>query len=348
MAGKCPGSGNPCTTSIGQHSHQIAIQPSQSIQANDGVTSFEPVQESFRLSHPFLPGPTLKHIPKGARQTCANRLIVLIRNVIENPEEEDAWMTLLQFGPDVLLKPARGGKRHNLTNTIKSRCADNKTGHVMSNIETTSRRNRNPEATLAAAVSSKIEDGNLKAAIRLLCSEETVAPFDSDTHAQLRAKHPPSSLHPSQIEPPDGFPSLILIGEAVADAIRSFPAGSSGGPDGLKPIHLSDTMACQEVKHELIAVVTEFLNLLMDGICPHPSDVGKARHLFVIRYSLLGIPWWLYTQNIQLINHFDFFSWNVYRRGYSSILNQKKIYIMIAKSGNDDGVGAYHADTIAQ
>ena len=188
--GKCLGSGKPCTTSIGQHSHQIAIQPSQSIQANDGVTSFEPVQESFRLSHPFLPGPTLKHIPKGARQTCANRLIVLIRNVIENPEEEDAWMTLLQFGPDVLLKPARGGKRHNLTNTIKSRCADNKTGHVMSNIETTSRRNRNPEATLAAAVSSKIEDGNLKAAIRLLCSEETVAPFDSDTHAQLRLNIP--------------------------------------------------------------------------------------------------------------------------------------------------------------
>ena len=177
-------------------------------------------------------------------------------------------MALLQFGPDVLLKPARGGKRHNLTNTIKSRCTDNKTGHVMSNTETTSRRNRNPEATLAAAVSSKIEDGNLKAAIRLLCSEETVAPFDSDTHAQLRAKHPPSSLHPSQIEPPDGFPSLILIGEAVADAIRSFPAGSSGGPDGLKPIHLSDMLACQEVKHELIAVVTEFLNLLMDGICP--------------------------------------------------------------------------------
>ena len=154
----------------------------------------------------------------------------------------------------------------------------------MSNIETTSRRNRNPETTLAAAVSSKIEDGNLKAAIRLLCSEETVAPFDSDTHAQLRASHPPSSLHPSQIEPPDGFPSiasataslikiklgpsLILIGEAVAHAIRSFPAGSPGGPDGLKPIYLSDMMGCQEVKHELIAVVTEFLNLLMDGICP--------------------------------------------------------------------------------
>ena len=77
------------------------------------------------------------------------------------------------------------------------------------------------------------------------------------------------------------------------------------------------------------------------------KDVGKARHLFLIRYSLLGIPWWLYTQNIQLINHFNFFSWNVYRRGYSSILNQKKNYIMIAKSGNDDGVGAYHADTIA-
>ena len=171
--------------------------------------------------------------------------------------------------PDVLLKPARGGKRHNLTNTIKSRCADNKTGHnIVSNIETTSHRKCNLEATLAAAVSSKIEDGNLKAAIRLLCSEETVAPFDSDTHAQLRAKHPPSSLHPSQIEPPDGFPSLILIGEDVADAVRSFPAGSSGGPDGLKPIHLSDMMACQEVKHELIAVVTEFLNLLMDGICP--------------------------------------------------------------------------------
>ena len=49
--------------------------------------------------------------------------------------------------------------------------------------------------------------------------------------------------------------------------MRSFPAGSSGGPDGLKPVHLSDMLTCQEVKHELIAVVTDLLNLLMDGIC---------------------------------------------------------------------------------
>ena len=56
------------------------------------------------------------------------------------------------------------------------------------------RRTRDPEATLVAAVSAKVEEGNLKAAVRLLCSDETVAQVCEETAAQLQEKHPPPPL----------------------------------------------------------------------------------------------------------------------------------------------------------
>ena len=61
------------------------------------------------------------------------------------------------------------------------------------------------------------------------------------------------------------------------------------------------------------------------------QDVGKARHSFVIRNTVVVIH-----AKYSIDKSVDFFSWNVYRGGLSSILNPKNMYIMIAKSGNDD------------
>lgn len=51
----------------------------------------------------------------------------------------------------------------------------------------------------------------------------------------------------------------------VATAIRSFPAGSAAGPDGL---HLLDLITCKEAGRELVSAITALTNLLLEGRCP--------------------------------------------------------------------------------
>ena len=50
-----------------------------------------------------------------------------------------------------------------------------------------------PAAALAATVSAKIEDGNIRAAVRLICSEDKPAPNTDATFMKLQEKHPAAS-----------------------------------------------------------------------------------------------------------------------------------------------------------
>jgi len=49
--------------------------------------------------------------------------------------------------------------------------------------------------------------------------------------------------------------------------ICSLPAGSSGGPDSLRPQHLLDLTNCKETGPELISAITVLVNLLLARIC---------------------------------------------------------------------------------
>ena len=48
----------------------------------------------------------------------------------------------------------------------------------------------------------------------------------------------------------------------------SFPAGSAGGPDGLRPQHLRDMMLSNESGPELLRILTAFVNMVLAGGCP--------------------------------------------------------------------------------
>jgi hypothetical protein len=83
---------------------------------------------------------------------------------------------------------------------------------------------------LAAAVTAKVEDGNLKAAIRILCSEETPATDTEATYAKLLERHPapPSDRKPA---PDPGDTTAIQVTEReVLQAIRTFPADLRAAP----------------------------------------------------------------------------------------------------------------------
>jgi len=54
----------------------------------------------------------------------------------------------------------------------------------------------------------------------------------------------------------------------VQQAIRSFPDGSGGGTDGLRPDHLKDLVGFGGPIQPLVEAITEFVNLLLREGCP--------------------------------------------------------------------------------
>ena len=55
-----------------------------------------------------------------------------------------------------------------------------------------------------------------------------------------------------------------MTSATVLEEIRSFPAGSSSGPDGLTLQHLKDLVA-DNTNSELLEAVTSLVNLMLDG-----------------------------------------------------------------------------------
>ena len=136
----------------------------------------------------------------------------------------------------------------------------------------TSRPINKYESSLADAVAAKMEDGNIRAAVRLLCSNEKPSPLSDATYVKLQDKHPraPSDR---QSSPPIISTTVVSVDEdEVLAAIRLFSAGSSGGPDGFRPKHLLDLVSCKESGSELLSALTGFINLLLSGTC-HPDII---------------------------------------------------------------------------
>src|SRR6218665_1711782 len=71
--------------------------------------------------HPVPKGRILKHIPKAARPGVSRLLAMIINRILADPTSVHQWQCLLSFAAVVLEQPMRGGRRHNLTATIKKR-----------------------------------------------------------------------------------------------------------------------------------------------------------------------------------------------------------------------------------
>jgi Reverse transcriptase (RNA-dependent DNA polymerase) len=224
--------------------------------------------------HPHLKGPIMKHVCKGARPACSRALTTILQKICDEPGKKEGWLTLLGFAPNILTQPPRAGRRRNISNIIRDRAeAWTLSQHENDNIDY---RNvfSNPTArkteALLTAVNAKLEEGNIRAAVRILCDQSQPAAPTEDNLRILQQKHPPD-MHPENLA---GLPSptttnALQVTEAnVLEAIRTFPAGSAGGPDGFKPGHITDLLKHRESALALTKALTDFTNLLLRGGCP--------------------------------------------------------------------------------
>jgi len=223
------------------------------------------------LYHPAR-APILKRIPKGARTAAGNLLQKLIRDVLQCPSSTTNWSKLLGFSSSCLVKPIRGGKSRNLTTAIVKQMRQYELGIEPDPPSRTPASRTKPtktnDDTIAAIASAKLEDGDVKGAVRLLCSDDRLAVPDDTTFAELRRLHPPAPADRRPV-PSTDTPPLQVLPAAVTKAVQSFPSGSAAGPDGLRPQHIKDLMIGAADDNPLLVAMTDLINLLLEGKTPH-------------------------------------------------------------------------------
>jgi len=265
----CPGSNKP-PLSVSQHGTSIQSQSlvstfvSQSGSASSATVDPHPLSVWSPVKVPLI-----KHIPKSARPACASHLAKLLRDVVAQPSSADNWLAVANWGAFILSVPKRGGKRHNTASVIKKRIDTFRAGNITRDEPVAAEHSNKTSSTLLAqAVSAKIEDGNLQAAIRILCSEDTPAQPSKETLEMLQEKHPPASEGMADLPDICSDTPLSVSEVEVRRAVLSFPAGSSGGPDGIRPQHLKDLLACRESGADFLSALTGFVNTMLAGRCP--------------------------------------------------------------------------------
>ena len=245
-------------------SHPLPVQPAISSISN-GIPSsltWSPVNSGL-----------IKHIPRSARPACASHLAGLLRAAASHPEVPDNWLSIFDWSGSILVPPKRGGKRHNLASTIKKRiCSFSLYSQSVEPVVAPSYKRLSDDAVLAQAIAAKLEDGNIRAAIRILCSDDTLATPSAETLSKLQQKHPQSSFTQGSLSAPLVDSAVQVVESDVRKAVLSFPAGSSGGPDGFRPQHLKDLMQCRESGADFLCALTAFINTVLSGRCP--SDMA--------------------------------------------------------------------------
>jgi Reverse transcriptase (RNA-dependent DNA polymerase) len=310
----CPGSNQPPLTPTNSHrlsllgisTSSCGVIPQTQSQAKEpeqtcssDINIEDVLIPTTTIKHPDLPYGLLRHIPKGARTAAAHLLTDIIGGILKEPLLPAGWVRLLSFGSGTLEKPTRGGKRHNLTQHTKTRIDTFKNdwqpaasllfGPVRDRTDKGKPKKPHHAHSIAAAVAAKLEDGNLSAAARILCSDDSPAPINKETLELLRLKHPPAPEF-STTQPASHIAALQITETAVRVAMRSFPKGSSGGPDGLRPQHVLELLSDPAAGQGLLKAVTALTNLLLAGTCPQelrPILFGGT--LFALKKSSGGL-----------------------------------------------------------
>ena len=261
--------------------HQSTSEPTS--ESTSELTPDNPTQDEIRpLSALFgMPIKTLKRVPRLSRVSAARKLASAVEQVVSRNDLQ-SWVRLLSFPKKCLCTPARGGKRWNLTTIINKQVIqespitaipDQALHHAKSS---KAKPSKNHMDYLASRVSSKLEEGDYRGAVRLACSEDVIADPSEETLHILRSKHPPS--------PPDSAIPVLdstspltfaIDTQLIMRVISSFPKGSSSGSDGLLPQHLKDltSPSAGDGGTSLLSALVGLTTLILEGrtsnpICP--------------------------------------------------------------------------------
>ena len=155
----------------------------------------------------------LKIIPRASRPLAASKLACILDGVTAK-NDLVSWDHLFRFPSHCLCTPVRGGHRKSLVSVVNQQLREEvdppstQQGSLIGvrpNPNVKSKHKSDPLSSLATCVASKLEECDYRGAVRLACSDDTIAVMNAETVAALQAKHPlhiPTSLLQWNMPPP--------------------------------------------------------------------------------------------------------------------------------------------------
>lgn len=208
----------------------------------------------------------IKIIPRGARRAVANSLAECVAKVVSENSIQ-AWERLFTFSFSVL--HVNKSNKDSLTKQIKDNSSSvSAFSDILPNSTLVNSHFNSRPYSKIKSIESKVSEGNVGGAARLLFSNDDLAAHSSETFAALREKHPVPSAPAQLPEPPSSVDSNVSVCEdSVRLALLSFPNGSAGGLDGLSPQHLKDltTTPSGDAGSALLKELTALINLMLTG-----------------------------------------------------------------------------------
>ena len=207
-------------------------------------------------------GPVFKRIPKASRlQSCIAFTKVL--NNVTTKNDKSAWSDLFNFARCGLGSSSRGGKKKKSQATLINKRLDR---FMSGSQQVSTQTKRRQPPTLKQQVTSKMAVADIKGAVRLLVSNDTILPPSEDTIQKLKQKHP--MKHSDFVSSPEIKEEASCFKtnrDDILRALHSFKKGAAGGPDGFLPQHLIDMSgsALGEPATQLVNALVSFMNLIV-------------------------------------------------------------------------------------
>ena len=218
-----------------------------------------------------LNGKLLSRIPKGARVNCSKAYCKVLNELVKNPDKKENWRALIFFAQNCLSNPNRGGRKKNsLATVVNKKIVDFEKGTVEKKKPQNPGKKKFKPPTIANLVASKMAAADVKGAVRLASSDDSVLKPSPEIKKKLEDKHP-KPPDDTVMPPFNPLPGVVCDRRSVLEGIRSFPPGSSGGPDRLKPQHLKDMTEDslgEDAKNLLDALVLFFNEIVFKGKVP--------------------------------------------------------------------------------
>ena len=238
----------------------------------------------------------VRHIPRGARANAASVLNTLINDAL-HANTPQAWGKFLLF-PYLALSVPRSCDTDTSSLATKLRRAINEyaSTDLTSLPEVTedqqddrgrrtergrlTERGRQTEdssatpaeraAALTRRINDKLSDLDIRGALNLLTSSDSIAETSPANLDILIQKHPPVPDDVELPEAPDQQTGFHCDTVAITDALASFLPGSAAGLDGLRPGVLREltSFSAREAGVTLVASLTRLTNHLLAGTSP--------------------------------------------------------------------------------
>ena len=194
----------------------------------------------------------IRHLPKGSRYLFAKAFASTIETALRT-NDCDSWIRFIIFPSVCLRSPVHNGKRHckSLSTLINKQIAlfenTDDTTLLLKLIDCASSTPKSVSSKrsfqqLRKSVSDKLSDGDVRGAVRLVASENSLAPYSPDILSELLEKHPQRPSDRRAFPDTSDCSSCAITTDEVALALKSFPLGSSGGITRLRPQHLKEAL----------------------------------------------------------------------------------------------------------